>query len=148
MFLRVLREDFAGTVVCDRLTTYPAFSRKLQQCWAHIFCEAKNAAEQQQKAEPIYQALTQLHVAPQSSLESDLTLREQAELQRVARRELESLIEQFVPDGSLATLLGKIEGGLNHWHTLVGEPAALPTNNDAENALREPVVLWKTIGTL
>jgi len=53
-----------------------------------------------------------------------------------------------VPDGPVATLLGKIEGGLDHWLTFVGEPAVSPTNNAAESALREPVVLRKIIGTL
>jgi len=48
----------------------------------------------------------------------------------------------------VATLLGKIEGGLDHWLTFIGEPAVSPTNNAAENALREPVVLRKLIGTL
>ena len=48
----------------------------------------------------------------------------------------------------MATLLGKIEGGLDHWLTFIGEPAVSPTNNAAENALREPVVLRKLIGTL
>ena len=66
----------------------------------------------------------------------------------MAQRELESLIERSVPDGPVATLLGKIEGGLDHWLTFVGEPAVSPTNNAAENALREPVVLRKIIGTL
>jgi transposase len=47
-----------------------------------------------------------------------------------------------------STLLGKIEGGLDHWLTFIGEPAVSPTNNAAENALREPVVLRKIIGTL
>jgi transposase len=47
-----------------------------------------------------------------------------------------------------STLLGKIEGGLGHWLTFIGEPAVSPTNNAAENALREPVVLRKIIGTL
>jgi len=47
-----------------------------------------------------------------------------------------------------STLLGKIEGGLDHWLTFVGEPAVSPTNNAAENALREPVVFRKLIGTL
>ena len=77
-----------------------------------------------------------------------MTVRERAELQRVAQRELESLIERSVSDGPVATLLGKIEGGLDHWLTFVGEPAVSPTNNAAENALREPVVLRKIIGTL
>ena len=48
----------------------------------------------------------------------------------------------------MATLLGKIEGGLDHWLTFTGEPAVSPTNKTAENALREPVVLRKIIGTL
>lgn len=144
----VLGEDFAGTIVCDGWTAYPAFSSNLQRCWAHILREAEDAAEKQAEGEPIYRALKQLYVALQTRLESDLTVRERAELQRVARRELESLIERSVPDGPVATLLGKIEGGLDHWLTFIGEPAVSPTNNAAENALREPVVLRKIIGTL
>ncbi|QSG13563.1 Transposase (plasmid) [Halapricum desulfuricans] len=144
----VLGEDFAGTVVCDGWTAYPAFSSNLQRCWAHILREAEDAAGKQAEGEPVYRALKQLFVALQTRLESDLTIRERAELQRVARRELESLIERSVPDGPVATLLGKIEGGLDHWLTFVGEPAVSPTNNAAENALREPVVLRKLIGTL
>ena len=128
----VLGEDFAGTVICDGWTAYPAFSEKLQRCWAHILREAEDAAEQQDKSEPIYRALKQLYVALQARLESDLTLRERAELQRVARRELESLIKRSVPDGPVATLLGKIDGGLDYWLTFVGEPAVSPTNNAAE----------------
>jgi hypothetical protein len=144
----VLGEDFAGTVVCDGWTAYPAFSSNLQRCWAHILREAEEAAEKQPEGEPIYQALRQLFVALQARLESDPSPRERADLQRVARRELESLIDRSVPDGPVATLLGKIEGGLDHWLTFVGEPAVSPTNNAAENALREPVVLRKIIGTL
>jgi len=143
----VLGEDFAGTVICDGWTAYPAFSSNLQRCWAHILREAEDVAQKQADGKPIYQALRQLYVALQARLESDLNLHERAELQRVARRELESLIERSVPDGPVATLLGKIEGGLDHWLTFVGEPAVSPTNNAAENALREPVVLRKIIGT-
>jgi transposase len=69
-------------------------------------------------------------------------------MQELARRELERLTEHSVSDGPVATLLGKIEGGLDHWLTFVGEPAVSPTNNAAENALREPVILRKLIGTL
>jgi len=144
----VLGEDFAGTVICDGWTAYPAFSDNLQRCWAHILREAEDAAEKQPEGKPIYDSLRQLYVALQTRLESDLTIRERAKLQRVARRELESLIEQSVPDGPVATLIRKIEGGLDHWLTFIGEPAVSPTNNAAENALREPVVLRKLIGTL
>ncbi|SEP34016.1 Transposase [Halorientalis persicus] len=110
-------EDFAGTVVCDGWTAYPAFSSNLQRCWAHIFREAEDAAEKQAEGEPIYRTLKQLYVAFQTRMESDLTVRERVELLRVARRQLESLIKRSVPDGPVATLLGKIEGGLDHWLT-------------------------------
>jgi hypothetical protein len=65
----------------------------------------------------------------------------------VARKKIESLIERSVPDGPVATLLGKIKRGLDHWLTFIGEPAVSPPNNAAENALREPVVLRNIIGT-
>ena len=146
--VEVLGEDFAGTVICDGWMAYPAFSDNLQRCWAHILREAEDVAEKQPEGKPIYDSLKQLYVALQPSLESDLTIRERAELQRVARREVESLIKRSVPDGPVATLLGKIEGGLDHWLTFVGEPAISPTNNAAENALREPVILRKLIRTL
>jgi len=89
-----------------------------------------------------------VYVALQPGLESDPSPRERADLQCVARREVESLIDRSVPVGPVATLLGKIEGGLDYWLTFVGEPAVSPTNNAAENAHREPVVLQKIIGTL
>jgi len=103
----VLAEDFAGAVICDGWTAYPAFSSNLQRCWAHILREAEDAAEKQVEGEPIYRDLTELYVDLQPGLESDLTARERVELQRVARRELESLIERSVSDGPVATLLGE-----------------------------------------
>ena len=69
-------------------------------------------------------------------------------MHRSCQNGLRSLVERSVTAESVATLLGKIEGGLDHWLTFVGEPAVSPTNNAAENALREPVVLRKIIGTL
>jgi len=144
----VLGEDFAGTVVCDGWTAYPAFTSNLQRCWAHILREAEEVAADYDEAEPIYRYLKQMFVGLQSWLETDPTDRERAQMHRVAQRGLETLVERSETDGPVATLLGKIGGGIDHWLTFVGEPAVSPTNNAAENALREPVVLRKIIGTL
>ena len=144
----VLGEDFAGTIVCDGWTAYPAFSEKLQRCWAHILREAEDVAEDFAAGEPIYRSLKQMYVGLQSWLETDPSERERAEMHRSAQAGLRSVVERSVPDGPVATLLGKIEGGLDHWLTFVGEPAVSATNNAAESALREPVVLRKIIGTL
>jgi transposase len=144
----VLGEDFAGTVVCDGWTAYPAFSNNLQRCWAHILREAEEVAADHDEGEPIYRYLKQMFVGLQSWLETDPTDRERAQMHRVAQRGLETLVDRSDTDGPVATLLGKIDGGIDHWLTFVGEPAVSPTNNAAENALREPVVLRKIIGTL
>jgi transposase len=143
----VLGEDFTGTIVCDGWTAYPAYSDDLQRCWAHLLREAAEVADQGEGVD-VSRTLHQLYVGLQSWLETDVTPRERAEMHRSAQRTLETLVERSVTDESVATLLGKIEGGLAHWLTFVGEPAVSPTNNAAENALREPVVLRKIIGTL
>ena len=144
----VLGEDFAGTIICDGWTAYPAFSRNLQRCWAHLLREAEDVASDYEEAEPVYRYLKQIFVGLQSWLETDPSPRERAQMHRSCQNGLRSLVERSVADGPVATLLGKIEGGLDHWLTFVGEPAVSPTNNAAENALREPVVLRKIIGTL
>lgn len=81
-------------------------------------------------------------------METDSTRRERAEIQRMMRRELESLIERSVLDGPGAALLRKVKGDLYHRLIFVSEPAVSSTNNAAENAFREPVVLRKIIATL
>jgi len=144
----VLGEDFDGTIVCDGWTAYPAFSRNLQRCWAHILREAEDVAADHKEAEPIYRTLKQMYVGLQSWLETDPSERQRTRMQKLARKGLEALVDRSVIGGTVATLLGKIERGLYHWLPFVGEPAVSPTNNAAENALREPVILRKLIGTL
>lgn len=144
----VLGEDFDGTIVCDGWTAYPAFSRNLQRCWAHILREAEDMADDHEEAEPIHRTLKQMYVGLQSWLETDPSERQRTQMQESAQTGLETLVDRSVNDGPVATLIGKIAGGLDHWLTFVGEPAVSPTNNAAENALREPVILRKLIGTL
>jgi transposase len=45
-------------------------------------------------------------------------------------------------------LIGKISNGLDYWFTFVIYPDVEPTNNRAERALREHVILRKIVGTL
>jgi transposase len=144
----VLGEDFDGTIICDGWTAYPAFSSNLQRCWAHILREAEDVADDHDRAKPIYRTLKQMYVGLQSWLETDPSERQRTRMQESARKGLETLTNRSADDGPVATLLGKIEGGLDHWLPFVGEPDVSPTNNAAENALREPVILRKLIGTL
>jgi len=53
----VLGEDFAGTIICDGWTAYPAFHDDLQRCWAHILREAEAVADDHAEGEAIYREL-------------------------------------------------------------------------------------------
>ncbi len=140
--------DFAGTVVCDGWTAYPAFSTNLQWCYVHLLGEAEDVAGNYEEGSRIHRRLKQMYVGLQSWLETDPSLRERTEMHRTTQSEPQSLTEGSEADGPVATLRGKIAGGLDHWLTFVGEPAVSPTNNAAEKALREPGVHRKIIGTL
>jgi len=77
----VLGEDFAGTVVCDGWTAYPAFTSNLQRCGLHIFLrEAEDVADKYEDGEPFRRHLTQMYVGLQSWLETDPSLRERAQM--------------------------------------------------------------------
>src|SRR5699024_11830225 len=88
----VLGEDFDGTIVCDGWTAYPAFSRNLQRCWAHILREAEDVADDHDQAEPIYRTLKQMYVGLQSWLETDQSDRQRTRMQESARKRLATAV--------------------------------------------------------
>jgi transposase len=144
----VLGEDFAGTIVCDGWTAYPAFHNDLQRCWAHLLREAEAVAADYAAGEAIHQRLGRLYAGLQQWLETDPTEEHRVAMKDQARETLRDIVEMDAEAEDVQKLQTKIDRGFDHWLTFVGEPAVAPTNNAAENALREPVVLRKIIGTL
>ncbi|MFU8870255.1 IS66 family transposase, partial [Natronococcus sp.] len=61
---------------------------------------------------------------------------------------LEGLIREDYEAQEVQKLIEKIRNGLGHWLTFVTEPDVDSTNNRAERALREQVVLRKMFRTL
>jgi len=143
----VLGEDFAGTVVCDGWTAYPAFTSNLQRCW-HIFSAKRKMSLTSTRTESQFTGISRKCTSVSSR--GWRPTRAFVSEHRCTDRQngLKSLVRCSATDDPVATLLGKIKGGIDHWLTFIGEPAVSPTNNAAENALREPVVLRKIIGTL
>jgi len=90
-----------------------------------------------------------MYVGLQSWLETDPSLRERAQMHRSSQNGLKSLVRCSATDDPVATLLGKkIKGG-----STTGSPSSVSQQSRQRttrrrNALREPVVLRKIIGTL
>jgi len=144
----ILGEDFEGTIVCDGWSAYPAFSGNLQRCWAHLLREAEDVASETAGGEAIAQRLHRLYEGLRTFLAADPGPQARRRMREQARATLTGIVETAVETEAVADFLEKLERGLDHWLTFVTEPGVAPTNNAAENALREPIVLRKIIGTL
>ena len=144
----VLGENFDGTLVNDGWSAYPAFTDSFQRCWAHLLREAEDLADRHGRAEEIADRLHRLFDGLTALTETDLPPERRDEIREQAQARLEAIVALEVEHPEVQQFLGKLEGGLGHWLVFVTDPKVEPTNNTAENALREPVVIRKIIGAL
>ena len=66
----------------------------------------------------------------------------------MARSTLQQWIMREYTSEKVRKLIGKISNGFDYWFTFIIHPGVEPTNNRAERALREHVILRKIMGTL
>ncbi len=148
VLLEVLTRKFSGIIVCDGWKPYPKFTKRIQRCWAHLLRESKDLAEKIDEAVPLHQALKAIFEELTEALESDPPLEVREELWLKARVTLKQWIMKEYASEKMRKLIGKINNGFDYWFTFVTNPGVEPTNNRAERALREHVVLRKIMGTL
>jgi transposase len=148
VLLEVLSERFNGIVVCDGWKSYPKFTKQLQRCWAHLLRESKDLAKKIEEAVPLHSALKQLYEELNSKLESNPPPEVRGDLLKAAQATLRRWIQKEYISEELRKLIGKIANGFDYWFTFIVNPGVEPTNNRAERALREQVVLRKIVGTL
>jgi transposase len=148
VLIEVLTRRFKGIIVCDGWKPYAKFTKRLQRCWAHLLRESEDLADKIEEAVPLYEALKDLYEELTSALENDPPPEVRMELWDKARAKLRQWITKEHINVKVKKLVGKISNGFEYWFTFVIHPAVEPTNNRAERALREHVVLRKIVGTL
>ena len=141
-----LAED--STLSCDGWTAYPSYHGKLQRCWAHLLREAKYVAERHEEAESVSEVLHDLHDDLTTFDEEDPPASARERRRAQASLCLEELIRADYEAEEVTQLAKKIRNGLGSWLTFVTEPDVDSTNNRAERALREQVVMRKIFGGL
>ena len=146
----VLGEEFAedSTLSCDGWSAYSSYHTKLQRCWAHLLREAEYVAERYEEAERLSGELHALHDDLTTFVEGDPSASAREQKRAEASLHLEGLIREDYEVREVQQLIKKISNGLGHWLTFVTEPGVDSTNNRAERALREQVVLRKMFRTL
>lgn len=148
VLMEVLTRRFIGIIVCDGWRSYSKFTKRIQRCWAHLLRESKELAEKIQEAAPLHQALKKLYDELNTALESDPPPEVRNELCHWAQESLLLWIRRDYVSEKVRKFVGKISNGFEYWFTFVIHPGVEPTNNRAERAVREHVVLRKILGTL
>ena len=146
----VLGEEFAedSTLSCDGWSAYSSYHTRLQRCWAHLLREAEYVAERYEEAERLSGELHALHDDLTTFVEGEPSASAREQKRAEASLHLEGLIREDYEVREVQQLIKKISNGLGHWLTFVTEPDVDSTNNRAERALREQVVLRKMFRTL
>lgn len=146
----VLGDEFAedATLGCDGWSAYPTYHPKLQRCWAHLLREAEFVAERHEEAEELSEELHKLHDDLTEFDDGDPSASAREEMRAEAMLHLEDLIREDYAATEVQELVEKIRNGLGHWLTFVTEPEVDSTNNRAERALREQVVMRKIFRSL
>jgi transposase len=148
VLMEILTRRFTGIVVCDGWKPYPKFTKRIQRCWAHLLRESKDLAEKIEEAFPLHQALKVLFEELTGAIESNPSPEVRRELRLKAQAKLQQWTMAKYDSEKVRKLIGKIDNGFEYWFTFVIHPGVEPTNNRAERALREHVVLRKILGTL
>jgi transposase len=144
----VLGKKYRGIIVCDGYRSYSNYTRNLQRCWAHILREATFVAEKEQEAKGLSKGLHRLYDRLVEAMAKGPPSDERLRLHRNALATLRYWVGKKYTAKRVMKFVAKVKTAMKHLLTFVLNPGVEPTNNRAERALREHVVIRKIIGTL
>lgn len=144
----VLGKDYGGTLISDGYRIYSNFTQNRQRCWAHLLREAERLAENFGEAVPFHKALLRLYRKLTGAIEMKPPPEERERLFRNACNSLGYWLRKQWKEKKVVNLVENLRADLKKFLTFVLAEGIAPTNNAAERALREHVVIRKIIGTL
>jgi len=144
----ILGKKFNGIISCDGWKTYESFSDNLQRCWAHLLRESYHLKEKHSDFERYHGVLKKLFEKIKDIRMKPPGEEERKELAEKMKEHLTRLTIDMNKEIPFREFAGKIQNGMNYWFTCVEHLEVEPTNNFAEQALRELIVQRKIMGGL
>ena len=134
----VLGENYQGILTCDGLKAYPKIVKLTQRCWAHLLRESKFLAQKHEgQAQVLYESLCELfEKVKNKTIEYEVAIKQMSMFLGIAKAYQE-----------LRKIAVLLENGLERWFTCLQYPNVEPTNNRAEQNLREFVIQRKIYST-
>lgn len=141
----ILGKDYSGTVICDcwRAYNFLAFA-SIQRCWSHLMRKSKElisvaGIHLHEKLKEMFEEIKQFNSASHSAEERLVKYQEMTS-------KLEDIVNYYSKYPELESVVKYIKFNLRNWFTCIKIEGIEPTNNFAERALRESVLVRKIIG--
>ncbi|MEM4835440.1 MAG: IS66 family transposase [Ferroplasma sp.] len=136
--------DFHGPAIVDGWKVY-SYLTIIQRCWAHLIREVdafKSSGKGKELSEEIHSMFGEL----KESLKSE-DMDDRRSMKEKYDTRIEEIVKRYDPISELHKPVEYIRNGLGSWFTCLLYKGMEPTNNLAEQAIREHVVIRKIIGT-
>lgn len=141
----ILGKDYAGTVVCDCWRAYDFLSNALlQRCWAHLLRKSKELESTPGKH--FHRKLSTLfdEIIKFNSIEKNQKQRLRKYTQMT--KKLQQIVAYYQKYEECKSVAKYIDFHIESWFTCIKIAGVQPTNNYAEQAIRETVLVRKIIG--
>ena len=142
----ILGENYSGIIICDGWSAYSNYTPNIQRCWAHVLREAKYLAKDFPLFKIFYERLCKMFAQIKKLLEQPIEKRKPA--YDSLFEQLTKLLDCMESHKEYKKLATKIRNGGKHWFTCLLHPNIQPTNNLAEQTIREPIIRRKIFGCL
>jgi len=119
---------------------------RLQRCWAHLLRVVDACIDVSENGKRLSEDIHSCFKRLREFLDSDHTMAERMEQKGLFETELDGIIEKYSEFKELKKPLTYLKNGCGCWFTCLLYPGMEPTNNLAEQAIREHVIIRKIIG--
>jgi hypothetical protein len=141
----ILGRGYRGIVICDCWRAYNFLEfALLQRCWAHLLRKSKELLSV--AGMHLHKRLTELFEEIKKYNLSSHTPEERLIKYTEMTSQLKEIIDYYSKYPELEKIVKYIKFNLENWFTCIKVEGVEPTNNFAEQAIREPVMVRKIIG--
>jgi len=142
----ILGEDVTGADVTDGYHSY-RWLPEVQRCWAHLLREVDNCTNATKHEQLLSKEMHKRFDLLKEFIGKDPPMEKRVRQKEIWDAELQKIVAKYIQYPDVRVKVQYIENGLGCWYTCLLYPGMQPTNNLAEQAIREHVIMRKIIGT-
>lgn len=119
----------------------------VQRCWAHLLREVDNFKDPSEHEQLLSEEMHKRFDMLKEFIGKDPSMEERKQQKDIWDAELQKVVNEYIQCLDVRVKTQYIKNGLGCWYTCLLYPGMQPTNNLAEQAIREHVIMRKIIGT-